>query len=1075
MGFSDFRDACRNTDFLWGKHFYGSSYALYLREKFLQKQKENSPDSYLLIMESEDEARKKVSELSAFDLPILYYPAYDRLESELLPPNALTVFERLKCLKSLCREKQQILLLSEEALEQKTISAKRFKELSLHFQVEEDYKRDKILHKLNYLGYRREEMVATRGEFAVRGDIIDIFPSTEEFPSRLEFFGDELESIRKLDLYTQRSTEKREELLIHCVQEFDPDNNELISDIPEEVKSFLESSSKKADFLQNPGYDLSGAVWLNNYLKESVPVTSYCRSWQKPKRKKPPFTISGALYFSKNMDIFLQTIAGKILDGFQVLLFLPKAGFALRVQKLLEDRDIPVRKNHSIDGNFGKKPGVFILSESLSRGFEVPDLKFCAFTYGDFTGTEYHKPGKKSAPVFTGDVLHHFSELQTGDFVVHVEHGIARFTGMSNLLVEGVRKEYLTLEYEGGDRVYVPITEVDRISRFGETDGRPPRLNRLNSVRWKQVKSRVKEELQIFARDLLQLYAKRELATGFSFNTDNELVEEMEAGFEHEDTPDQIRAMAEIKEDMENQLPMERLLCGDVGFGKTEMAVRAAFKAIQDKKQVAVLCPTTILSQQHFQTFSSRLFGSGVRVEVLNRFVSTKETAGILKDLSDRKVDILIGTHSLLSKKVRFADLGLLIIDEEQRFGVKHKEKLREIKANIDTLTLSATPIPRTLHMSLGGVRKISVIHTPPPGRLPVKTFVLPYQPKTVRSAIERELKRGGQVFYVYNRIDFITNKANELLNLIPGLKIRYLHGRMDAAKIEEVMSSFLRREFDILLTTTIIESGMDIPNVNTIIVERADAFGLAQLYQLRGRIGRRELQGFAYLFYSERNELTDIAAKRLSALEEFTDLGSGFKIAMRDLEIRGAGSLLGKQQSGQIHKIGFDLYARLLQDTIEQLKDSGYRGERELPQLDMKTSLFVRDEYIPSYRQRMDIFRRLSFLKSPEGLEDLKQEIFDRYGPFPKEMLGVFRIIELRIFAYKCGVKRIQHSGIRVVTDFHEALSREFQDYARRHYGKFVDFSFRFPERMSLNTPAMNANEVVESLLEFFQKYNQA
>jgi transcription-repair coupling factor (superfamily II helicase) len=1049
--------------------FHGSSYSVYLAEHY-----QKSPANFYIVFKDEDKARAVVTDLRHLLKPenVLFFPPYDRLDEELLPPNALTVHERMRCLKALLESDDNVILVTtHEAIRQRTLPKSRALEMRKIFQVGKELERDALLYGFVEMGYRREEMVASRGEFSVRGDIIDVFPSTEDMPFRLEFFGDELESIRTFELYSQKSFDSFKKLSVYPVTEFDSTRYELIKEVPDSVLEFLKTQSEEKALEDMINQELSSLVWLNPYVKSSGRIREYREKWLEPdKNSHISSPVDGIGGFARNLELFLEAISDYHRQQYLILLCIPKQGFLKRLQLVLKESGIPAKSVSAFSKIKETTSGVYLVESPLQSGFVIHERKIVCLTYQDYTGAAYRPPKKKKkGPVFEGDVIHHFSELNMGDFVVHEGHGIAVFSGIENILIDGVRKEYLVLNFSGSDKVFVPITEVDRISRYSCLDGKSPRLNKLDSVRWSQVKSKVKDDLQEFAKKLLEHYAKRSVAGGFSYSSDSDAMKSMEDGFEYEETHDQLRAISEIKKDMENRDPMERLLCGDVGFGKTEVAIRAAYKAVQDGKQVAVLCPTTILSQQHFQTFHSRLLGTGTRVEVLNRFVSTKQGRDILKRLKENKVDILIGTHRLFSKDVDFSDLGLLIIDEEQRFGVRHKEKLRELRRGVDTLALSATPIPRTLHMALGGARSISVIHTPPQGRLPVKTFVLPYQGQTVRQAIERELKRSGQVYYVYNRVDSIQTRAEQLLELVPGLRLRYLHGQMQAAQIEEVMTAFMRREFDVLLTTTIIESGMDIPNVNTIIVERADAFGLAQLYQLRGRIGRRESQGYAYLFYKNRDALTDIARKRLSALEEFTDLGSGFKIAMRDLEIRGAGNLLGKHQSGFIYNIGFDLYARLLRDAIEKLKDSDYKEEFDMPQIELQLNSYVNENYISSYRQRMDLFRRLSSLRNVDGLESLKEELLDRYGPFTREMHELFEVVQLRIYCHAFGVKSLKQMNQRVYLEFHEKISPWVENQLRSLFRRQIAFSDRFPNKCAMEFQRLNSREILEQLKKFF------
>jgi len=1066
-GFQNFRAISSDGNLYKHKVFQGSAYALYLMDQF-----QNQKDSLCVVFDSEEEARNLSQDLRLF-LPkekVLYFPAYDRLESELLPPNALTVFERMNCLKTLLESRgKSILISTAEAIEQSTLPFERLKELRHSLKVDRDYDLERLKTSLVKLGYSRDEMVASRGEFASRGNILDVFPSTEDRPFRLEFFGDTLESVRSFDQYSQRSLEEFEKLDLYPVQEFDVERFQLVRELSPEVVEFFQSRGEQITSHSSVQAGISGLEWLNPFVASSDSIMSYLPGAKQPRRVLHDLNFDSNSYFGKNLELFIEAIERDVQEGYQVLLFLPKQGFMNRVQRILKERKNKVFKKTNPFSMKDSEPGIYCFSQALQNGFRCPDLSLSAYTYGDFTGIVYQERKLKKTKVFEGDILHHFSELNQGDFVVHSDYGIAQFTGIENLIIEGIKKEFLALQFQGSDRVLVPITEVDRIHRFSVQDGKTPKLNKLSSVRWGQVKSKVKEDVAKYAKELLDQYARRTISSGFAYSKDSEKMQEMESSFEHQETPDQLRAIEEIKKDMEGKACMERLLCGDVGFGKTEVAVRSAFKAVQDKKQVAVLCPTTILSQQHFQTFQSRLMGYPVRMKVLNRFVGTKEARNTLKELKEGKVDILIGTHRLLSKDVQFPDLGLLIVDEEQRFGVSHKEKLKKLKLGVDTLTLSATPIPRTLHMSLGGLRAMSVIHTPPPGRLPIKTFVLPFQESTIQAAIERELRRNGQVFYVYNRVVDIEAKASQLLKIMPGLRLRYLHGQMDSKQVEEIMGAFLRREFDVLLATTIIESGMDIPNVNTIMVERADAFGLAQLYQLRGRIGRRNSQGYCYLFYKDENQITETAKKRLAALEEFTDLGSGFKIAMRDLEIRGAGNLLGKSQSGFLYTIGFDLYNRLLRDAIEKLRDANYREEYDMPQLELRVSSFVDENYIPSYRDRMDFFRRISHLKTVEGLEGLGEELQDRYGPFTSMMKDLFRLVKIRILGHKIAVQRFKQVATGIQIEFHEKPAQKLLDQLKEDYQYDFERNQRFQERVLLNSRGLSGSRLLDYLEKFF------
>ncbi|MBP3039318.1 transcription-repair coupling factor [Bacillaceae bacterium Marseille-Q3522] len=656
------------------------------------------------------------------------------------------------------------------------------------------------------------------------------------------------------------------------------------------------------------------------------------------------------------------------------------------------------------------KGKVQIIEGELLTGFELPIEKVAVITEDEL----FHKRAKKSKrkqKLSNAERIQSYSELKAGDYVVHVNHGIGRYLGIETLVINGIHKDYLHIRYQGNDKLYVPVDQIDLVQKYVGSEGKEPKIYKLGGSDWKKVKKKVQSSVQDIADDLIKLYAEREAAKGYAFSPDGDLQREFEAAFPYEETEDQLRSIQEIKHDMEKERPMDRLLCGDVGYGKTEVALRAAFKAICDGKQVAFLVPTTILAQQHFETMRERFQDQGVEIGLLSRFRTRKQQSETIKGLKAGTVDIVVGTHRLLSKDILYRDLGLLIIDEEQRFGVTHKEKIKRLKTNVDVLTLTATPIPRTLHMSMLGVRDLSVIETPPKNRFPVQTYVMEYNGGLVKESMERELARDGQVYFLHNRIEDIEQKAEELSMLVPDARIAYAHGRMSENELESVMIDFLEGEFDVLVSTTIIETGVDIPNVNTLIVQDADKMGLSQLYQLRGRVGRSNRIAYAYFTYRKDKVLTEVAEKRLQAMKEFTELGSGFKIAMRDLSIRGAGNLLGAQQHGFIDSVGFDLYSQMLKEAIEERKQNGIEVRKEQLEIDLQIDAYIPDGYLSDGHQKIEMYKRFRGVASLEDLKELQEEMKDRFGEYPQEVAYLFKIAEMKVFGQKAGIELIKQT----------------------------------------------------------------
>ncbi|WP_163655601.1 transcription-repair coupling factor [Listeria sp. PSOL-1] len=723
--------------------------------------------------------------------------------------------------------------------------------------------------------------------------------------------------------------------------------------------------------------------------------------------------------FHGQMNILKTEMTSWRKNNYAVVILAPTLERAEKMQQTLADYDMEsvILKHESEIPKYGSVQ--FVLG-SFQNGFELPLAKVAIISEVELFNKTTNKT-KKRQKLSNAERIKSYSELKVGDYVVHVNHGIARYVGMETLEINGVHKDYLLLIYQGDDKLFIPVEQLELVQKYVGAEGKAPKLNKLGGTEWKRVKTKVKASVQDIADDLIKLYAEREAERGFAFSPDGEMQREFEEAFPYQETEDQLRSTYEIKKDMENIRPMDRLLVGDVGYGKTEVALRAAFKAVMDGKQVAFLVPTTILAQQHYETMKERFQGFPINIGLLSRFRTKKQQNETIKGLKEGTIDIVVGTHRLLSKDIVYQDLGFLIVDEEQRFGVTHKEKIKQIRAKIDVLTLTATPIPRTLHMSMLGVRDLSVIETPPANRFPVQTYVSEQNNVLVREAIERELVRGGQVYYLYNRVESITQKADELLALVPDARVAVAHGRMTESELESVILSFLEGEFDILVTTTIIETGVDIPNVNTLFVQNADHMGLSQLYQLRGRVGRSNRVAYAYFLYQKDKILREEAEKRLQAIKEFTELGSGFKIAMRDLSIRGAGNILGAQQHGFIDSVGFDLYSQLLKEAIETRRPDKAEEQGVAVEIDIQVDAYIPEYYIPDGRQKIEMYKHFRNIMETIELEELKRDMIDRFGEYPEEVEYLFTVTELKVDALKVGIMQIKQIQNKVHILFSE------------------------------------------------------
>lgn len=1110
----------------------------------------------LVVTPGELEAGRVVDDLSALlpQLRVVQFPVHEQLPYQVLAHGMEVTASRLRVLEALCLGEQVVVVAPVEALLSRLSPPGVFAGARLELAVGMRQEIGELVRRLVAMGYERVDLVERAGQFSVRGGIADIFPMTRELPVRLEFFDDEVDSIRQFEVQSQRSDQKIDRLVVFPAREtvagrelwamgysavkaeYLASRRKLAKSGDQAALGFLEEHfGQLLDMLNGevyfPGleqftpYFYPRPVSLLDYLPAGTPVfidepLKIKEVVQSIQRERAEIyadlltrgkVLPGQVKCYLNWDELHEDIAEHEAVYFS---FMPRQAPFIRPQKIvnfaaksmhsfLGHTDIladeirqwrrngnavvllvtgPDRGRHLLDALRDEKVDAFYLSSLdqevkpghvvithgiLSGGFELVNARLVVITEAEIFGQR--KVRKREQPREAGNRLEPFTDLKAGDYVVHVNHGIGRYLGIVPLEIGGIRKEYLQVKYAGEDKLYVPTDQVSLLQKYLGAEADSPRLSKLGGAEWNRVKNRVREAVRDMAQELLALYAARETVQGYAFGPDTVWQKEFEDAFPYEETPDQLRAISEVKRDMERPRPMDRLLCGDVGYGKTEVALRAAFKAVMESKQVAVLVPTTILAQQHYNTFRERFAGYPVTVEMLSRFRTPKEQRLIIQGLKEGSVDIVIGTHRLVQEDVVFKDLGLLVVDEEQRFGVAHKEKLKKLRTSVDVLTLTATPIPRTLHMSLVGVRDTSLLETPPENRFPVQTYVLEEDPLLIREAIRRELGRGGQVYYVHNRVADLDNVASWVKGLVPEARIVTAHGQMREEELEQIMLDFIDREYDVLVCTTIIESGLDISNVNTLIIKEANNFGLAQLYQLRGRVGRANRLAYAYLTFRKDRVLNEVAEKRLAAIREFTEFGSGYKIAMRDLEIRGAGNLLGAEQHGHIAAVGFDMYCRLLEEAVREA-----RGQQEEKPVDTVVELpveaYIPNQYIADANQKVEIYRRIASLQSTGGIADLEEELVDRFGDLPQAVQNLLRVSRIRIMAGHLKIKSVnkQQGFYRLTFAPGHTLTGEKLVQLGEHYRNKVkfshadgDFEIRYKVREAGRLPAEQMDEL--------------
>ena len=960
---------------------------------------------------------------------ILELPEVDMASVEATAKGMERTALRMGVLGRLLRKEPVIVLAHAAAAVQKGISRQDFERMSLRLEVGAQLAREALLARLVELGYEAAGEVESLGQFSARGGIVDIYPLNASLPLRLEFFDDEIDSLREFDPATRRSVRNVPAAVVlpAAPSEGAGEGTTFLAYLAGEGAVVFDEPLRTRESAQrlvkeNPELKAKLFSWEELVAGAEGNATFFAALMlQKIHGAEPDELVSLAVQavapFQRQMDM-LKSEARSWLDAKQhVVLLVGDAEKAASLRELFAKSRIPsaVAK----EGEPLSDAYLNILVGTLANGFELPEARLVVVAERDIFGRQKKKLAQKAPKE---DRIAHFREINVGDYVVHVNHGVGKYLGVETLDVGGIKKDYLHIKYGGDDKLFVPTDQVGLLQKYIGSEGAVPRLHRMGGTEWIKAKARARASVEDIADELIELYAKRRAAKGFAFSPDTPWQREFEDAFPYEETPDQRRAIEEIKADMEKPEPMDRLLCGDVGFGKTEVAIRAAYKAVMDHKQVAVLVPTTVLAQQHFQTFSARFADFGVSVDVICRFRSAKEQKATLARLEENRVDVLIGTHAILNQnRVHFSDLGLLVVDEEQRFGVKQKEKIKKLAAGVDVLTLSATPIPRTLHMSLVGARDMSIIETPPAERFPVQSYVVESNDAVLKNAIRRELRRGGQVYFVYNRVESIDRMRQRLEELVPDARIQTGHGQMPEELLERVMVDFYEGRYDILLATSIVENGLDVANANTIIVYNADYFGLSQLYQMRGRVGRSNHMAFAYFVYQADKVLSEMAEKRLQAMKEFAELGAGFKIAMRDLEIRGAGNLLGAEQHGHIASVGFEMYSKLLDEAIQE-KRTGKPVEEKLdPVVDIEAEAYLDGAYISDPMHKIEIYQRIAAIRKNAEIQELLDELIDRFGEPTPVVLRLLEVARIRNYARALGIRSIVEKPLFIEISFAE------------------------------------------------------
>lgn len=1055
---------------------------------------ENIKRPIVILTQNDIEAKNLYEDLNFYSDEVYYFPAKEVVFYNIDAISGDLRWERLKVIKEILNDKPKIIVTSIDSITAVYTPKKLFKEYTFNFQVGDEVYFKDLSRKLLECGYERVEVVEGKGEFSLRGGIVDIYPPTSAHPVRIEVFGDEIESIRTFNKNSQRSIEKIDKVEIFPAKEViitDEGLNRAKNKMTQELEDIVKQSediqsdrikrlkeiiSKNTESLTETLTFETVDSYLTYFYDKAEDFFNYLEGYtfiiDKPKRCEgkleslyyefnenyESFLQRGGILPSQNelliqreevierlgdkeiltidsfsnnsaivekntsvginqitlnsyqgkLDLLIEDIKRRKEKGYKTVILSGTKSRGERLVDTLRDNGIESRYTDYLPSiEFGE---VIITFGNLLKGFECPELKLCVISDKEVFGEAKRKVVKKLPKRKGVAKIKSFAELKPGDYVVHANHGVGVFKGIKQIDVGGTKRDYLDIVYDKGDKLYVPVDQLDLVQKYIGSESKTPKINKLGGNEWSKAKAKVKKSINEIAQDLVKLYATRSTLKGYKFSKDTQWQAQFEDQFPFEETPDQITSIDEIKQDMESDKPMDRLICGDVGYGKTEVAIRAVFKAIMDGKQVAFLVPTTILAEQHFKNMKKRFSDFPIKIDMVSRFRSAKEQKATVQAVKEGNVDLLIGTHRLVSKDITFKDLGLLIIDEEQRFGVAQKEKIKNLKKNVDVLTLSATPIPRTLHMSLTGARDISVIETPPEERYPIQTYVVEHNDQLIRDAILREINRGGQVYYVYNRVESIQGMAEYIKELVPEIKVGIIHGQMTERQLEKEMMAFMNKEYDVLVCTTIIETGIDISNVNTMIIHDSDKMGLSQLYQLRGRVGRSNRIAYAYFIYTKDKVLTEVAEKRLKALKDFTELGSGFKIAMRDLEIRGAGNMMGSAQHGHMASIGYDLYCRMLEDTIKLIKGEIEKEPIEAT-VDIKVDAYIPEIYIKDEIQKIEIYKKIAAIDNMQDYNDIKLELEDRYSDIPESVYNLMEIAYIKSIAKLLSIEDIKEN----------------------------------------------------------------
>ena len=998
----------------------------------------------VIACSSESKAKQVYEEYRFLDPNTYLYPAKDLLFYQADLRSKELVSQRMEVIQAVAAGEEATVVTSFDAFMDSLLPKDVIVEKTVRIANDSTLHLEEMQSRLVALGYDREVQIEAPGQFAVRGGILDVYPLTEELPIRIELWGDEVDSIRTFDVETQRSIENLEEVSICPAVEFPQEGEkgvsfldyfpkeETILFLDEPVRLIEKGQGVEEEFLEaqkkrvESGYEVTDAevqlYHTEEILKKMNAYSSVgffaldmkCRGLET----KASFSLQTKSVnpYNSSFDMLTQDLKRLKRNGYRVVLL---SGSRTRAKRLAEDlRDYNLSSYYSDELDREVAPGEIMTAYGhVAYGYEYPMLKFTVISETDIFGKTKKKKKRKT---YEGRKIQSFAELKVGDYVVHENHGLGIYQGIEKIEVDKISKDYMKISYAQGGNLYIPATQLDLIQKYASADAKKPKLNRLGTQEWTKTKTRVREAVREIAKDLVRLYAARQEQEGYVYGEDTVWQREFEEMFPFEETEDQLLAIEAVKRDMMSHKIMDRLICGDVGYGKTEIAIRAAFKAVQEDKQVVYLVPTTILAQQHYNTFAQRMKDFPVRVDLMCRFRTPAQQKKTIEDTKKGLVDIVIGTHRVLSDDLKFKDLGLLIIDEEQRFGVQHKEKIKKLKENVDVLTLTATPIPRTLHMSLIGIRDMSVLEEAPNDRMPIQTYVMEYNDEMVREAIERECGRQGQVYYVYNRVEDIAEITGHIQKLVPDVTVEYAHGQMKEHQLERIMYDFINGEIDVLVSTTIIETGLDISNVNTMIIHDADHLGLSQLYQLRGRVGRSNRMAYAFLLYRRDKLLREVAEKRLAAIREFTDLGSGFKIAMRDLEIRGAGNLLGAEQHGHMEAVGYDLYCKMLNEAVKHLKGE-MEEETFNTTMDLNVDAYIPDSYIPNEYQKLDIYKRVAAIENEEEMEDMLEELIDRFGDIPKKVETLLAVASLKAIAHSAYVTAVEQKGERFTFSMYE------------------------------------------------------